>query len=627
MMYVLPQPYAVMEKNEEFRLDYRTYLVLSKECSPRVYRQAQILKEAIEKNTGLCLHLTKGEARQGDIQIQGMEGGKDTEAYRLSISPAGVEIAGTESSIFWGMQTLIQIIEQCGTVLPGIKIVDTPALPNRGFYHDVTRGRVPKLETLKKLADKLSRYKMNQLQLYIEHTYLFRDFSEVWRDDTPLTPEDILELDAYCMDRNIELIPSISTCSHLDKVLRTQSYKDLCELDNPDQGPHTSYSRMQHHTVNICDPAAMEMVKQMIAEYRPLFHSDKFNICADETFDLGKGKSRAYCEEKGVGNAYVEYVSQLCSYVKTLGCTPMMWGDIIVKYPDLLSQIPEDTIFLNWWYEADVTDEDTKCFAKAGVPFYNCPGVSGWSRLVNDNQNAYENIRRMAAYAKECGASGLLNTDWGDFYHFAHPEFSYIGLIYGAQMSWGKEMSQAELNRSISALEFGWKGPEKHSLADSLCQISENNLYSWMHFCILKENQEDPELLERSLEKGFSDAGISEKVEEVCRNLEELQNILGRAMADTAPESRELLGAYILAADGCKLFNRLGKVIFLRECSKTASKESQKEADWKLAKDLEYWLMAMKDLYRSVSQESELARWQDVIIWYCDYLRGKEKIQ
>ena len=166
---------------------------------------------------------------------------------------------------------------------------------------------------------------MNQLQLYIEHTYLFRDFSEVWRDDTPLTPEDILELDAYCMDRNIELIPSISTCSHLDKVLRTQSYKDLCELDNPDQGPHTSYSRMQHHTVNICDPAAMEMVKQMIAEYRPLFHSDKFNICADETFDLGKGKSRAYCEEKGVGNAYVEYVSQLCSYVKTLG-----WNTLIV---------------------------------------------------------------------------------------------------------------------------------------------------------------------------------------------------------------------------------------------------------------------------------------------------------
>lgn len=108
-----------------------------------------------------------------------------------------------------------------------------------------------------------------------------------------------------------------------------------------------------------------------------------------------------------------------------------------------------------------------------------------------------------------------------------------------------------------------------------------------MHFCILKENQEDPELLERSLEKGFSDAGVSEKVEEVCRNLEELQNILGRAMADTAPEGRELLGAYILAADGCKLFNRLGKVIFLRECSKTASKEARKRQTGSLEKDLD----------------------------------------
>ena len=176
-MYVLPQPYAVTEKNEEFRLDYRTYLVLSKECSPRVYRQAQILKEAIEKNTGLCLHLTRGEARQGDIQIQGMEGGTDTEAYRLSISQAGVEVAGTESSICWGLQTLNQIIEQCGTGLPGMEIVDTPALPNRGFYHDVTSGRVPKLEPLKKLADKLSSNKLNQLQQHIQLTHLFRNFT------------------------------------------------------------------------------------------------------------------------------------------------------------------------------------------------------------------------------------------------------------------------------------------------------------------------------------------------------------------------------------------------------------------------------------------------------------------
>ena len=76
-------------------------------------------------------------------------------------------------------------------------------IPNRGFYHDVTRGRVPKLSFLKKMADRMAYYKMNQLQLYIEHTFLFRDFSEIWRDDTPLTAEEIMELDHYCLELSL----------------------------------------------------------------------------------------------------------------------------------------------------------------------------------------------------------------------------------------------------------------------------------------------------------------------------------------------------------------------------------------------------------------------------------------
>ena len=64
----------------------------------------------------------------------------------------------------------------------------------------------------------------------MEHTFLFAGFSEVWRDDTPLTPEDILELDAYCRKRHMELIPSIACFGHLYKVLRTRTYRHLCEL-------------------------------------------------------------------------------------------------------------------------------------------------------------------------------------------------------------------------------------------------------------------------------------------------------------------------------------------------------------------------------------------------------------
>ena len=73
----------------------------------------------------------------------------------------------------------------------------------------------------------MSRYKLNQLQLYVEHTYLFRDFSEMWRDQTPLTAEEIRELDSYCRERHIELVPSLASFGHLCTLLSTNIWGSL----------------------------------------------------------------------------------------------------------------------------------------------------------------------------------------------------------------------------------------------------------------------------------------------------------------------------------------------------------------------------------------------------------------
>ena len=124
--------------------------------------------------------------------------------------------------MLYGVETFCQIVQQCGGILPCVQIQDAPDMPNRGYYFDQTRGRVLKLEELKKIADRMCRYKLNQLQLYVEHTYLFRDFSEMWRDQTPLTAEEILELDSYCRERHIELVPSLASFGHLCTLLSTK---------------------------------------------------------------------------------------------------------------------------------------------------------------------------------------------------------------------------------------------------------------------------------------------------------------------------------------------------------------------------------------------------------------------
>ena len=226
-MYFIPQPRKIEYKEAEERAK-RDLSCLIRDIScwippagDRLTRQAALVQKALEEKLGFALALTRGEGRKGDVILeQCPQMGK--EDYILTVDAENVRITGGEAGVWYGCQTLQQMVEQCGAVLPVVKIEDGPDIPNRGFYHDVTRGRVPKLSFLKKMADRMAYYKMNQLQLYIEHTFLFRDFSEIWRDDTPLTAEEIMELDQYCLERGIELVPSLSCFGHLYKVLSSK---------------------------------------------------------------------------------------------------------------------------------------------------------------------------------------------------------------------------------------------------------------------------------------------------------------------------------------------------------------------------------------------------------------------
>ena len=81
---------------------------------------------------------------------------------------------------------------------------------------DISRGRVPKLETLLELAEHLADFKINELQLYTEHTFAYQQYKSVWQSWGALTGEEIRQLDARC--RNSALtscrtrIPS-ATCA------------------------------------------------------------------------------------------------------------------------------------------------------------------------------------------------------------------------------------------------------------------------------------------------------------------------------------------------------------------------------------------------------------------------------
>lgn len=361
-------------------------------------------------------------------------------AYRLTIAPNGITvIGGSAAGLRDGVQTLRQIIQQCAPALPLITIADQPAYAVRGYYLDATRGRVPTLDWLKTWADKLCLYKYNQLQLYIEHTFAFDGLNETWRGASPLKPADIIAFDDYCAARGIELVPSVSTFGHHYTALRTHELRRLGEFPDQADRPFSLIERMEHHTLNITEPDALAFSFKLIDDYLGLFRTRKFNICGDETFDLGKGRSKPEADRRGVAAMYADYVTRLCQHLSEQGREPLFWGDIAIEHPEILDRLPHDVTLLNWLYAPDIDDDKVRLVAQSGATQYVCPAVWCWNALLPRLDWSWNNIARLARYGLRYGAAGFLVTDWGDFGHVNDPRMAIPGMIYGAQCAWNPD--------------------------------------------------------------------------------------------------------------------------------------------------------------------------------------------
>ena len=476
-MDLLPKPKERSFQDGAYTPGIHAMILLAPGTAPGALLYARMLQQTFADQAGLTPDVSRGAARPGDIALA-VDAALPAGQYRLAIAPDAVTLtAGDDEALCNGVQTLRQIIDLNGAVLPAQTITDWPDMATRGYYFDCSRGRVPKLSYLKQAADRLCRYKVNQWQLYIEHTYLFRDLSEAWRDDTPLTAQEILELDDYCAARHIELVPSLSTFGHMYKILSTKTCCDLCELEDSEKIPFSYSYAGAHHTLNASDPDSLAFVKKLIDEYRPLFRTNKFNICDDETFDLGKGRSKEQADREGAQALYVRHVKALCEYIVARGGIPQFWGDIMWRFPESCRELPKETICLNWGYLPEQRENEIRDIAASGITQYACPGCCGWNRWMPLQLYAYKNNRIMGRHARKYHAVGILNTDWGDYGHINDPRLTVPGMLYGAAFAWNAdEVPFDEINEAVSRLEYG---DASGTLAGAMAEMSDHEVFDW----------------------------------------------------------------------------------------------------------------------------------------------------
>ncbi len=448
---ILPEPKSIEMTKGAFSL-LNVCILIEDGIDARVIKKAAELKAKIFEKTGKKVVLSRALAREKAITIS-KDASLSSEGYSIEVTADGIKIeGGDDAGCFYGIVTLLEMLETEGTSLPCVIINDAPDMSYRGFYFDATRGRVPSVDGAKKLILRLAKAKVNVLQFYVEHTFDFKEFYSVDRtDEDYLTAEDILELDAFCYDNFIDFQPSLSTFGHLFELLMLKEHEHLRELEDYEPKNHFWEQRMAHHTIDASNPESAELICSMIDQYLPLFRSKYFNICCDETFDICKGRNKG----KDPTELYVSFVSKITEHIVKAGKKVMMWCDIALQHPDMLDVLPKDTILLYWTYSADPNLSGLEKVKESGFKQIVCPGTSSWASLIELTMHSVPNITKLAKGGYDQGAIGLLNTCWGDYGHPAHPECCTYSIVLGACIAWNKDTrADEEFEQKVSRVFY-----------------------------------------------------------------------------------------------------------------------------------------------------------------------------
>jgi hypothetical protein len=414
-----------------------------------VQANARLQERGVDAGAGVCIEV--------DVRIERGIAASD-EAYALEIDERGVRIRlASQRAARHALSTLVQFLlglerTRAGLAARPTRIVDAPDFASRGAMLDVSRTRVPRMETLFALVDRLATFKLNQLQLYTEHTFAYAGHEDVWRDASPFTPAEIRDLDRFCGERGVELVPNQQSLGHMHRWLKHARYQDLAEV--PEGVDHSFSIDREPYSLDLSTPRALALLDDLYDQLLPCFSSHLVNVGLDETFDLGMGRARGRCAELGVERVYLEYLKIVHAKVRSRGRRMQFWGDIIVKRPDLVPELPRDAIALEWGYdEGHPFAEHARIFAASGLEFYVCPGTSSWQSIGGRSHNMLANLSEAARAGKAAGASGYLVTEWGDRGYLQPRAVSAVGLALGAGCAWNAASALSDRSNVARVLD------------------------------------------------------------------------------------------------------------------------------------------------------------------------------
>lgn len=357
----------------------------------------------------------------------------EEEEYQIEVDENKITItACMPVGVYRALTTLKQIYNQCGGVISCLTICDKPDIKFRQAQFDF-RHRVPKIEDIKAYVQLLSDMKYNEYALYFESLgFYYSNFPQFYDGSKVFTPEDVRELDEFCKERYVKLIPVQASFGHMKTWLEQEELKDLGISLEGGGG-----------SLNPLDPRSLELVEKIYDSILPHFSSDVVNICFDEVVELGTGKTAEAAQKEGKAKLFVDFLLKVSDLAtKKYGKKVMFWGDMLYKYPEMWELVPADSTVMLWGYNAY-----EKYFDKHAVEidaynknFYVCCSTNNFASFTGKTENALYNIKHAAYIINQYkNAKGILVTDWGDAGNPQFQPISYFGYTVGACYGWNSD--------------------------------------------------------------------------------------------------------------------------------------------------------------------------------------------
>lgn len=359
---IIPKPNSVRRTMGQFTLTPKTKIIATDDAGKRT---AGALNDLLQRNYGFKLKLTNKPQKQDAIVFinalptTGVI--PNPERYYLTVEPKFIRISGAGRGMFYGLQTLAQMLPlefRDGAVVPAAEISDEPRFPYRGMHLDVGRHFMP-VSFLKKYIDLMAQYKFNYFHWHLtedqgwrieikkypklteigskrKETVKERNLTPYIGDGIPVegfyTQEQIREVVAYAKSRQITTIPEIELPGHSSAALA--AYPELGCRENYEYKVQTTWGIFKE--VYCPTEKTFQFLEDVLAETIALFPDSPYiHIGGDEVLK-DHWKESAFVQElkqkenlKDEHEVQSYFIRRMEKFINSKGKKIIGWDEIL----------------------------------------------------------------------------------------------------------------------------------------------------------------------------------------------------------------------------------------------------------------------------------------------------------